>query len=71
MQIEMRNEKSNFCSNQPLLVQLSAIKALTKRAEVLCSNKPEHNKELDYITKTMQLNTNTSLKKNVNKHYNK
>lgn len=50
------DQYSNFYLNQSLLVKLSAIKVLTKRVKVLCSNKSEGNKELDYIPKTVHLN---------------
>ena len=47
---------SNFNSNQPLNVKLSTIKALTRRASVICSSKTDLKKEVNSIKKTMALN---------------
>ena len=47
---------SNFYSNQPLWAALSTTKAMTNRAKVYVL--PSLNvKDLDYIRKTMQLNS--------------
>jgi len=46
----------NFHSNQPLSVKISTITNLTKRAQILCSQKNDFHKEIMYIQKTMELN---------------
>ena len=46
----------NYYSNQPKSVKTSVIKTLTKRAKLLCSEKDDLEKELQYITTTMELN---------------
>ena len=46
----------NYYSNQPKSVKTSVIKTLTKRAKLLCSEKEDLEKELQYINRTMQLN---------------
>ena len=46
----------NYNSNQPMSVKLSALRSLTKRAKIICTQEKDLAEELNYIAKTMELN---------------
>ena len=46
----------HYTSNQPEHVKIGTIKALVRRAKIVCNTEESLTDELDYIKKTMQLN---------------